>query len=186
MEKGITNMFGNRIERIAMDCNKEQFKSIKHLFKSDQILDSSIDFDKYRFLTNDYHHGGKVGLGTHSVKMVREGVKLLYKWDKNKFLEACGIKEVSENKEYNSDEFEFYNTYGKKWETLGTGSTKIRFKPKETQLDLQIEIAKKTCINVVTCGNCGSTLLHRQEDETITCPDCKHEGEPCDFPDLNY
>jgi len=90
------------------------------------------------------------------------------------------------NKEYNSKEFEYYNDYKKEWMPMGIGTTRIRFKPKESQLDLQIEVAKKTCINIVTCGNCGTVVLHRQEDETITCTDCGHEGEPCDFPDLNY
>lgn len=90
------------------------------------------------------------------------------------------------NKEYNSNEFEFYNENSHRWEILGVGTTKIRFKPKESQLDLQIEVAMKTSINIVTCGKCGSTLLHRQEDTELKCPDCGHKGEPCDFPDLNY
>jgi predicted RNA-binding Zn-ribbon protein involved in translation (DUF1610 family) len=56
----------------------------------------------------------------------------------------------------------------------------------ETQLELQLEVVAKTGINIVTCGNCGSTLLHRIEDENINCPDCGFDSEPCDFPDLNY
>jgi predicted RNA-binding Zn-ribbon protein involved in translation (DUF1610 family) len=47
-------------------------------------------------------------------------------------------------------------------------------------------VVAKTGINIVTCGNCGSTLLHRIEDENINCPDCGFDSEPCDFPDLNY
>lgn len=56
----------------------------------------------------------------------------------------------------------------------------------ETQLELQLEVVAKSGINIVTCGNCGSTLLHRIEDETLECPDCGYGSEPCDFPDLNY
>ena len=56
----------------------------------------------------------------------------------------------------------------------------------ETQLELQLEVVAKCGINIVTCGNCGSTLLHRIEDETLECPDCGFDSEPCDFPDLNY
>lgn len=56
----------------------------------------------------------------------------------------------------------------------------------KTQLELQQEIIDKTGINIVTCGNCGDTLLHYIDDEVIICPYCKMESEPCDFPDLNY
>lgn len=56
----------------------------------------------------------------------------------------------------------------------------------ETQLDLQLEIVAKVGINIVTCGNCGTVVLHRIEDEVIICPDCGFESDPCDFPDLNY
>ncbi len=54
------------------------------------------------------------------------------------------------------------------------------------QLELQNEVVAKSGINIVTCGNCGSTLLHRIQDEVIVCPDCGFDSEPCDFPDLNY
>jgi len=87
---------------------------------------------------------------------------------------------------FKSDELEFFNKFTDKWVNVGDGTTTIRVKPKETQLDLQIEVARKTSINIVTCGECGSTLLHRQSDETIACPDCGFSSEPCDFPDLNY
>lgn len=56
----------------------------------------------------------------------------------------------------------------------------------ETQLDLQLEIVEKTGINIVSCGNCGTIVLHRIEDEVIYCFDCGFESDPCDFPDLNY
>jgi len=56
----------------------------------------------------------------------------------------------------------------------------------DNQLELQKEIVAKSGINIVTCGDCGSTLLHRIEDENMKCPDCGFESELCDFPDLNY
>lgn len=36
------------------------------------------------------------------------------------------------------------------------------------QIELQHEI-QKVGINLVTCGNCGSILLHRTSDTTIKC-----------------
>lgn len=56
----------------------------------------------------------------------------------------------------------------------------------DSQLELQLEVVAKSGINIVTCGNCGSTLLHRIQDETLECPDCGFDSNPCDFPDLNY
>ena len=56
----------------------------------------------------------------------------------------------------------------------------------DNQLELQKEVVAKSGINIVTCGNCGSTLLHRIEDENLKCDDCDFESELCDFPDLNY
>ena len=56
----------------------------------------------------------------------------------------------------------------------------------KTQNELQQEIINLTGINIVTCGNCGSVVLHYIDDEFIQCPDCKFASEPCDFPDLNY
>ena len=55
----------------------------------------------------------------------------------------------------------------------------------ETQYQLRQEV-NVAQINIVTCGMCGDVLLHRMEDEDIKCPFCEFEGEPCDFPDLNY
>ena len=37
--------------------------------------------------------------------------------------------------------------------------------------------------NLVDCGNCGSTFIHRTSHEEIECPFCDHRSEPCDFPD---
>jgi uncharacterized Zn finger protein len=58
----------------------------------------------------------------------------------------------------------------------------------KTQLELQQEIIKSSGINIVTCGDCGSVVLHEIEVnlDKIECPDCGLISDPCDFPDLNY
>lgn len=56
----------------------------------------------------------------------------------------------------------------------------------KTQLELQLEIVAKSGINIVTCGNCGDVLFHEITDEVVTCPYCKFESDPCNFPDYNY
>lgn len=53
-----------------------------------------------------------------------------------------------------------------------------------TQSDLMEIIREKADINIVTCGNCSSVILHERHVEEIKCYDCGYEGEPCDFPDL--
>lgn len=55
----------------------------------------------------------------------------------------------------------------------------------QNQYDLFREI-NAADINIVTCGNCGSVILHRIEPdiEELTCPYCGYESEPCDFPDF--
>ena len=57
---------------------------------------------------------------------------------------------------------------------------------REEQSQLQHEVIHKAEINIVTCGNCGSVVLHRTSVEEIQCPDCGFKSEPCDFPDLNW
>jgi hypothetical protein len=37
--------------------------------------------------------------------------------------------------------------------------------------------------NLVDCGNCGSTFLHRTAHDEVECPFCDYRSEPCDFPD---
>lgn len=63
------------------------------------------------------------------------------------------------------------------------------------QIELQEEIQRLANINIVNCGSCGSTLLHRMvlftpetplEDMDIVCPYCNFTSEPCDFPDFLY
>jgi predicted RNA-binding Zn-ribbon protein involved in translation (DUF1610 family) len=55
----------------------------------------------------------------------------------------------------------------------------------KTQLELQQEIVYFLSLNIVTCGDCGSVVLHDIKMEEITCPNCGYTGEQCDFPDLN-
>ena len=38
-------------------------------------------------------------------------------------------------------------------------------------------------LNLVDCGSCGSTFIHRTSHEEIECPFCDYRSEPCDFPD---
>jgi len=54
------------------------------------------------------------------------------------------------------------------------------------QVDLMREVLNKTDINLVTCGHCGSILLHRLDDEIINCYSCKRDMESCDCPDFFY
>ena len=54
----------------------------------------------------------------------------------------------------------------------------------ENQIRIQQEM-QNAGFNIVTCGNCGSTLLHEIEDETIECL-CGHDMDLSDCPDLWY
>lgn len=54
------------------------------------------------------------------------------------------------------------------------------------QQELMDEIRKLANINIVTCGSCGSVLLHRRDDEEVECPYCELKSDPCDFPDYYY
>ena len=56
----------------------------------------------------------------------------------------------------------------------------------EKQIELQNRVIALANINIVTCGNCGSVLLHERNDELITCACCKHELDQSDCPDLWY
>ena len=60
----------------------------------------------------------------------------------------------------------------------------------QIQLDLMETIRDKANINMVTCGNCGTILLHEtksiNEDNSIVCFGCKSEMELSDCPDYWY
>lgn len=51
------------------------------------------------------------------------------------------------------------------------------------QIDLFYDI-NRAGLNIVTCGNCGTMLLHKiDEKETITCFSCKEVMAKSDCPD---
>jgi len=54
------------------------------------------------------------------------------------------------------------------------------------QTKLLHEIVAKADINVVTCGNCGTVILHRIECSELKCFDCGYEADMSDFPDLFF
>ena len=60
----------------------------------------------------------------------------------------------------------------------------------QEQFNLVQDIRAKANINIVTCGNCGTVLLHSMLDDTIVCysNECKDRGEMdlSDCPDLWY
>jgi hypothetical protein len=53
------------------------------------------------------------------------------------------------------------------------------------QIELQ-ERSQASGINIVTCGNCGSVLLHDRMDSEIECACCKSVMDLSDCPDLWY
>ena len=63
---------------------------------------------------------------------------------------------------------------------------KKRKKRYDKQYELMQKITNDCNINIVTCGYCGSVLLHDMGDETITCPQCGMTSDPSDFPDFYY
>ena len=60
----------------------------------------------------------------------------------------------------------------------------------QEQFNLMEEIRFKANINMVTCGHCGTILLHEMksinEDNTIVCFGCKSKMELSDCPDYWY
>lgn len=60
----------------------------------------------------------------------------------------------------------------------------------QEQLDLMDIIRGKANINMVTCGHCGTILLHEMrsinEDNTIVCFGCKRTMDLSDCPDYWY
>ena len=55
----------------------------------------------------------------------------------------------------------------------------------------QLELMRqKAGINIVTCGHCGSVILHEQKpigvEQTINCYDCGEDMDTTDCPDLFY
>ena len=56
----------------------------------------------------------------------------------------------------------------------------------EKQIELQERVNAVASINIVTCGNCGSVLLHDRMDSEIECACCKSVMDLSDCPDLWY
>jgi hypothetical protein len=54
------------------------------------------------------------------------------------------------------------------------------------QIYLQEKIQKLADINIVTCGHCGSVVLHDRDAEEIDCPYCDRIMDVCDCPDYLY
>lgn len=54
------------------------------------------------------------------------------------------------------------------------------------QIELQGRIIALANINIVTCGHCGSVLLHELNDQPIDCAFCNYEMDQSDCPDLFY
>ena len=159
--------------KCAIRCNQQQFDSVKDRLVN---LEKVTPFKDGDYLVNCYRGDKTTNLAPEFAGAWTNNI--IDVWDEDTFLDACDIQ-----KTWMSDELEFFNKHTEKWFSLGDGITRVRVKKKETQLQLQQEIVAKTGINIVMCGNCGSTLLHRQSDAKITCPDCETNGE---FPDLNY
>ena len=58
-------------------------------------------------------------------------------------------------------------------------------KLKTEQVKLQLEMQSKG-LNIVSCGNCGTILIHRMGAEHIVCHDCGEHMALSDCPDLYY
>jgi hypothetical protein len=54
------------------------------------------------------------------------------------------------------------------------------------QIKLQEKIQRLADINIVTCGHCGSVVLHDMDAEEIDCPYCDRVMDICDCPDYLY
>jgi transcription elongation factor Elf1 len=60
------------------------------------------------------------------------------------------------------------------------------------QIELQEKIQKLANINIVTCGHCGTVLMHEMKTannenvEEIECYSCEVKMNICDAPDLWY
>ena len=67
---------------------------------------------------------------------------------------------------------------------------KTRRELAQEQLDLMDEIRATSNINMVTCGHCGTILLHEMrsitDDNTIVCFGCKRTMDLSDCPDYWY
>lgn len=83
----------NKFTPIAMKCNKEQWEDIKPLLVRDNILIRHVTtFDDDIWLTNNYI-GIKLNISNVSIWSASLFKRKIYtEWDKNIFLNACGIE----------------------------------------------------------------------------------------------
>ena len=54
------------------------------------------------------------------------------------------------------------------------------------QVKLQEKIQRESSVTIVTCGHCGSVVLHEMADTEIDCPYCDRIMDVCDCPDYLY
>ena len=54
------------------------------------------------------------------------------------------------------------------------------------QIDLQNKVKRLANINIVTCGNCGSVMLHELDATEIDCAYCHAKMDVSDCPDYLY
>lgn len=54
------------------------------------------------------------------------------------------------------------------------------------QIQLQEKIQREAKVNIVTCGHCGSVVLHELNKTKIDCPYCNVKMNVCDCPDYLY
>lgn len=54
------------------------------------------------------------------------------------------------------------------------------------QIALQDKVKALADVNIVTCGNCGSVVLHKLKATKIDCPYCNTILDVCDCPDYLY
>ena len=56
----------------------------------------------------------------------------------------------------------------------------------QEQLDIMNEVRRLSSINMVTCGHCGTILLHKMSEESIVCFGCHKEMDLSDCTDYWY
>jgi hypothetical protein len=83
----------------------------------------------------------------------------------------------------NKGELEYSHNYDMNEKVV---SVLPRRKLAEQQLKLMDEVRAKADINLVTCGQCGTLLLHKNNDTSIICFGCKNEMDLSDCPDYWY
>ena len=83
---------------IAMRCSKKQFESVKEtlLEKGIEIFHISNSWSVYAYLTNNYRDISNVVTNTSVDSIENYNRTIFEEWDKNIFLEYCGIQSLPE------------------------------------------------------------------------------------------